>query len=84
MIRTQIQLEPSQFEVLRGEATKRNVSVAGLVREALAKYLNSPRKAALRNLSKLRPAFRPIPPEGISDHDRWYADAILESKRRTD
>lgn len=84
MIRTQIQLEPSQFEVLRGEAARRNISVAGLVREALARYLNSPRKKALRNLSTLRPAYRPTSMEGISDHDRWYAEAILESKRRTE
>lgn len=82
MIRTQIQLEPAQFKVLRGEAAKRNISVAGLVREALAKYLNSPRKSAFRNLSRLRPAFRSIPQEGISDHDRWYAEAIMDSKRR--
>lgn len=84
MIRTQIQLEQSQFEVLRGEAAKRNISVAGLVREALAGYLKSPRKEALRKLSSLRPAFRPIAMEEVSDHDRWYAEAIMESKHRPD
>ncbi|NDI17845.1 MAG: ribbon-helix-helix protein, CopG family, partial [Verrucomicrobia bacterium] len=56
MIRTQIQLEEAQFDLIRSEAAKKNISVAGFVREALARYLKSPRQVALRNLATLRPA----------------------------
>ncbi len=84
MIRTQIQLEEAQFDLIRSEAAKKNISVAGLVREALARYLKSPRQVALRNLATLRPAFKPIPMDDLSDHDRWFAEAIMDSKRRSD
>jgi len=84
MIRTQIQLEEDQFDLIRSEAAKKNISVAGFVREALARYLKSPRRAALRNLATLRPAFKPIPMDDLSDHDRWFAEAIMDSKRRSD
>jgi hypothetical protein len=33
-----------------------------------------------RSVSEAR-TFRPIPMDDLKDHDRWFAEAILESKR---
>lgn len=45
MIRTQIQLDESQFERLKTLADQRDVSFASLVREAVESYLARPRAA---------------------------------------
>lgn len=83
MIRTQIQLPESDFAALREAAHRENRSMADCVREAVAAYLTRPRPAdRLLACAGKFVAQPPAPPIGdVRDHDRWWADAIMESRR---
>ena len=53
MKRTQLQLEEATYEELRSRAYSRSVSMASVIREALAEYLatGSPRPRAIHDFS---------------------------------
>jgi hypothetical protein len=83
MIRTQIQLEEEQYRQLRTIGAAETKGLAEQVREAVGLYL-AKRRAALPSLDELNLGFQPLPPESANElkpHDRWLADAIIESKR---
>jgi hypothetical protein len=84
MIRTQIQLEASQYQQLRKIGSAESKGLAEQVREAVGLYL-SKRRTNLPALDELTLGFQPLPAESSNElkpHDRWLADAILDSKRR--
>jgi hypothetical protein len=84
MIRTQIQLEDAQYQQLRRIGSAESKGLAEQVREAVGLYLTR-RRANPPPLDDLVAGFRPLPVESsdeIKTHDRWLADAIVDSKRR--
>ena len=83
MIRTQIQLPEAEYEALRETAHRQNRSMANCVREAVAAYLTRSRPS--RDFLALAGKFKPQPPPplvgDVRDHDRWWADAIMEKMK---
>ncbi len=56
-VRTQIYLSQSQHEALKRLATKRSASMAQIVREAIARYLGEPSRAAGATAERRDPAW---------------------------
>ena len=78
MIRTQIQLEPNQYERLKALATRRSISVAKLVREGVDHVLASEKTDA--NWERFLGAagtFRSA--DGASDVARQHDDYLAKA-----
>lgn len=80
MIRTQIQLLDDQYERLRQRAAATHKSLAQQIRDALDLYLRTV-SAPKDDLADIAGKFRPLPMKDLKDHDRWFAEAIMDSKR---
>lgn len=52
-----------------------------LVQLLLKESISSPAPEKPRRRVAEARSFRPIPMDDLKDHDRWFAEAILESKR---
>jgi hypothetical protein len=82
MKRTQLQLEEATYEQLRSRAYSRGVSMASVIREALAEYLapGSPRPRAMHDFSFIgsgrseESALEPI----SERHDEVLAEDVAE------
>ena len=71
MHRTQIMLEDSQYDALREEARRKGKSLGQLVRECVARGIESPRgKSPDATLRSLKGMFRKPRVRG-RDHDRY-------------
>lgn len=80
MIRTQIQLLDEQYERLRQLAAATHKSIAQQIREAVDLYFRSV-NVPKDDLADIAGKFRPIPMKDLKDHDRWFAEAILDVKK---
>jgi predicted DNA-binding ribbon-helix-helix protein len=75
MIRTQIQLEETDFERLKAEAARRGCSVAALVRESVITALEvSERKAANSAVMELAGKYRSGLKDLSQNHDTYLED----------
>lgn len=78
MIRTQISLEPEQMERARVEASRRGISIAALIREALDAALDDDamrlrRRRAIEAVGSFR--------SGDADTSERHDDALAEQGR---
>jgi Arc/MetJ-type ribon-helix-helix transcriptional regulator len=80
MIRTQIQLPEADYEELRAAASKERRSLADCIREGIRLFLTR-RRATATKLDKVAGKFRPRGLQDLKPHDRWFAEAIEDSKR---
>ena len=80
MIRTQIQLEDDVYGQLRQFAVDRHRSMAACIRDAIGLFLVQ-EKGAGEDLSDIAGKFRPLPMNGIKDHDRVWAEASIKGRR---
>lgn len=81
MVRTQIQFTEKQIALLRERARAETRSVSALVRESVARFLETPR-ADRRELAQRAEAligkFRFGTPDLAADHDRHLAEVFGE------
>ncbi len=88
MVRLIVEIDDRDAELLRERAARANGSIEEQVREAVRAYLGEVLTLPASNkpprpLSEIR-TFSPLPAEernDLKDHDRWWAEAILASKR---
>ncbi len=85
MRRTQIQLDEATYELLRQRAHERRVSVARVVREAVAQYLTGAPKRRL-TLADFKwigmGSADPEPGRSVAeDHDAEWGDVVYEEIR---
>jgi len=80
MIRTQIQLVEAVYEELKAVASQSHRSIADCIREGIGLFLRS-RRFESSILEEVAGKFSPAPPADMKDHDRWFADAVADSKR---
>ncbi|MCH8974760.1 MAG: ribbon-helix-helix protein, CopG family [Chloroflexi bacterium] len=85
MRRTQIQLDEATYQLLRQKAHERHVSLARVVREAVAQYLTGAPKRRL-TLADFKwigmGSVDPEPGRAVSeDHDAEWGDVIYEEIR---
>ena len=86
MRRTQIQLDEATYELLRQRAHERRVSMAGVVREAVAQYLTGApkRRMTLADFKFIGIASSedPEPARSVAeDHDAEWGDLAYEEIR---
>ncbi|MBI4601457.1 MAG: ribbon-helix-helix protein, CopG family [Planctomycetes bacterium] len=82
MIRTQIQLPEGEYKELREAAARQRRSMAACIREGIQLFLSRFRSRRDDPID-IAGKFRPLPAKDLKPHDRWLADAIRDSKRRT-
>ena len=82
MTRTQIQIEDDVYEQLRQLAVHRHRSMAACVRDAITLFLNQA-EGDRDDLSDVAGKFRPLSADGIKDHDRIWADSVIEGRHTT-
>ncbi len=85
MRRTQIQLDEATYELLRQKAHERHVSLARVVREAVAQYLTAAPKPRL-TLADFKwigmGSADPEPGRSVAeDHDAKWGDVVYEEIR---
>jgi len=80
MIRTQLQLSEEQYQQLRERAARDHISIAKQIREALSLYFGKSDSTHGKKIGDIAGKFRPLAMDDLKDHDRWLAEAILESK----
>ena len=84
MRRTQIQLDEATYELLRQKAHQRRVSLARLVREAVAQYLTGKPKPRLKlsDFKWIGIGSDPEPGRSVAeDHDAVLGDLLYEEIR---
>ena len=81
MIRTQIQLPEAEYRELQEIAASERRSIADCIREGIRWFLSRSR-AQRDDLEEIAGKFRPLPVEDLKPHDRWIAEAVLESRSR--
>jgi len=79
MIRTQMQIDEDVYAALRQVAARQHCSIAACVREAIAEYLCKAEDGT-DDLSDIAGKFRPLPPDDVKAHDRYWADAVLSER----
>jgi hypothetical protein len=77
MIRTQIQLDEHSYSLLRETALQRHRSMAACIRIAIEQFLRDV-AGSTDDLSDIAGKFRPLPMDGIKEHDRLWADAVMK------
>jgi hypothetical protein len=85
MIKTQIQLKEDDYKKLREIGIREDKGLAEQVREAVSMYLARHSDSPLPPVSGLKGRFHRMPSPAIDElkpHDRWFAESVLESKRR--
>ncbi len=75
MVRTQIQLEESQYRQLRLLGSRTGKGLAEQVREAVGHYL-AQQQARSESLEAVLGRFRPAATSGLKPHDRDYAATL--------
>ena len=85
MIRTQIQLDEATYELLRQKAHERHVSLARVVRDAVAQYLTGAPKRRLTLADFKWIGMGSVDPEPgrsvAEDHDAEWGDVVYEEIR---
>ncbi len=76
MVKTQVQLEESQYHAAKGESARTARSLSDLVREGLALVLQRSSQRQRVPLKELAGKYEPVAGEGLKPHDQAWADAI--------
>ena len=76
MIKTQVQLEPWQYEAAKkaGAATSRSMS--DIIREGLSLVLPKLRQGGQKPLSIIAGKYRSLPLKDLKNHDRGWVESI--------
>jgi hypothetical protein len=75
MVRTQIQLEETQYRQLRSLGTRSGKGLAEQVREAVGLYLTQ-QGSKVEPLASVLGRFRPVDGKALKPHDRDYVDTL--------
>lgn len=90
MKRTQIQLDDATYEAVRRRAFEEGRSMASVVRESLARTFGTALpevRTTIEDFTFVGIGSDPNPPEDLpvsEDHDRWYAQAVLDRSDETE
>ena len=90
MKRTQIQLDDATYEAVRRRAFEEGRSMASVVRESLARTFGTAPpevRTTIEDFTFVGVGSDPNPPEDLpvsEDHDRWYAQAVLDRPDETE
>lgn len=77
LVRTQIYLEPEQHQSLQEEARKKGISMAELIRQVVARHLESNRHPTAKEyLLDIIGLFHDPAPDVSEQHDRYLGEAL--------
>jgi Arc/MetJ-type ribon-helix-helix transcriptional regulator len=76
MIKTQIQLEPWQYEALKRTSSSSSRSMSDLIREGVSLLLKKSAPQVPHSLEQVAGKYTSLPHSELKDHDRFWADSI--------
>ena len=80
MVRTQVQLAEDNYQRLRQVAARQRRSVADCVREGVTLFLRKSEEQP-GSLEEIAGKFPPLATAGLKEHDAWWAEAALDSRK---
>lgn len=82
MIRTEVELSPEQYEQLRRMAEAEKLTVPEEIARLVEAGLPKRGGGAGRTIGEIAGKYPPISASSPGAADEWFAEAILDSKRR--